>query len=833
MTKLRILLRRDTAANWTSANPVLGEGEAGIEMAAGPDRIKVGDGLTAWVDLPYLGEGQSVDSVNGETGAVTLSAADVGADPAGSAATVASTLTAHDATTGPGDHVATGGASGDVLTRTGGGAAWQAPAVDQAEADALDGRLDVVEAALPGKADDGDITALDGRLDTAETTLGHVTYRSANVRTHGALGDGTTNDTAAFQAAVTAATTSPIGEVYVPPGTYMVAPSLAIPAGLTLRGTGSGSVVKRVGGAGTNGDVVTVTGSDVTIRDITLHGNVSAGGLTGRAALDVAVDPGLSNLLVDNVRVVDAPGMGIRHICLIENLTIKDCEIVNPATTGIFVQLPTSMAPVGDGKGVRITGCLVDKSGQTTLSSHHGIAVRGSDDASTRWMDRVRIIDNDVRFPIGGGGLAIEVWAHATTIQGNATVGAEFGISKGCGVGASIVGNTVRAPSTIGIEMLADQQDDPANNAASVCVGNTVDGQDVTGVGISCSNVGGVDEAVVSGNVVRDFVDYGAHLIGPARVAVTGNLFTWNGAASGVGVPSRGLWLQNNGQDIASAGRLLVVGNLFDAGRNAATDADATGIRVDQDGDVDPGASITINDNHFAWLGTGVYFAAADSGDIDGTLSGNYFASTVTAPVAQSITGGGTVALTRIGNAGDPTSVPVPNTPVASDHGLVAWTVDPTSSVYVNVANANGTLYCNAVHVRATTAVTKLCFYVGTVAGTPVAGQNWIGLYDATGALLVSAALDSVVTSTGNKVVTVASTPVAPGRYWVGILTNAASGPNLARSGVIAPPLANFNLTAANYRTGTSGTGQTTLPASFTPSALSQSLTLHHFVAVG
>jgi hypothetical protein len=52
--------RRDTAADWTSANPVLREGEPGFELDTG--FVKVGDGTTAWVDLPYLSSGGSSSS---------------------------------------------------------------------------------------------------------------------------------------------------------------------------------------------------------------------------------------------------------------------------------------------------------------------------------------------------------------------------------------------------------------------------------------------------------------------------------------------------------------------------------------------------------------------------------------------------------------------------------------------------------------------------------------------------------------------------------------------------------------------------------------------------
>lgn len=46
-----IKLRRDTAANWASANPVLAQGEAGLETDSG--LVKYGNGTSAWADLQY------------------------------------------------------------------------------------------------------------------------------------------------------------------------------------------------------------------------------------------------------------------------------------------------------------------------------------------------------------------------------------------------------------------------------------------------------------------------------------------------------------------------------------------------------------------------------------------------------------------------------------------------------------------------------------------------------------------------------------------------------------------------------------------------------------
>lgn len=50
-----IQIRRDTAANWTSENPILAQGEMGYETDTG--KLKFGDGSTAWSSLSYYSAG--------------------------------------------------------------------------------------------------------------------------------------------------------------------------------------------------------------------------------------------------------------------------------------------------------------------------------------------------------------------------------------------------------------------------------------------------------------------------------------------------------------------------------------------------------------------------------------------------------------------------------------------------------------------------------------------------------------------------------------------------------------------------------------------------------
>jgi hypothetical protein len=68
----RIQFRRDTSANWTRVNPVLEDGEPGLETDT--NYIKYGDGNTAWVDLDYASTGGSGNALVNNDATVSLGA---------------------------------------------------------------------------------------------------------------------------------------------------------------------------------------------------------------------------------------------------------------------------------------------------------------------------------------------------------------------------------------------------------------------------------------------------------------------------------------------------------------------------------------------------------------------------------------------------------------------------------------------------------------------------------------------------------------------------------------------------------------------------------------
>jgi hypothetical protein len=106
-----------------------------------------------------------------------------------------------------------------------------------------------------------------------------------NVKSHGAKGDGTTDDTAAIQAAIGAAKTSGKRFVFIPPGIYRVTSiSLRGVEGFTFGGSGAGSdrpnghvTMLRSIGASAGKPMLDLTGSNsVSLRDLHVWGESAA-----------------------------------------------------------------------------------------------------------------------------------------------------------------------------------------------------------------------------------------------------------------------------------------------------------------------------------------------------------------------------------------------------------------------------------------------------------------------------------------------------------------------------------------------------------------------------
>jgi hypothetical protein len=159
--------------------------------------------------------------------------------------------------------------------------------------------------------------------------------------------------------------------------------------------------------------------------------------------------------------------------------------------------------------------------------------------------------------------------------------------------------------------------------------------------------------------------------------------------------------------------------------------------------------------------------------------------------------------------------------PTPDQQGWLAWNYDP---VYCSNASNLTTQTVAVARIVLPTAitVTNIAIYAVNAGATLTSGQSFIGLYDATGTRqAVSADQSAAWVSSGLKTVAM-TTPysAAAGTYFVALLCNGTTPMGPARTNSSGAIIANAGLTAATFRFGIAASGQTALPASFTPSSM-------------
>ena len=127
----KILLRRDTKANWDSVNPVLSNGEIGLETDT--QRFKIGDGEERWTERSYYADADYIAAqYNGKLEAAVAAAETATAEgEARAAASATAAATASDAASDFANTAAGyASAAGDSATAAAGSAADAQEALD-------------------------------------------------------------------------------------------------------------------------------------------------------------------------------------------------------------------------------------------------------------------------------------------------------------------------------------------------------------------------------------------------------------------------------------------------------------------------------------------------------------------------------------------------------------------------------------------------------------------------------------------------------------------------------------------------------------------------------
>jgi Pectate lyase superfamily protein len=138
-----------------------------------------------------------------------------------------------------------------------------------------------------------------------------------NVKAYGAKGDGTADDTAAFQNAESGAHTATGGIIFVPPGTYKLTASLSLQAGdqmlcvpkvnlVDAPPTDKGGAILNFTGLGSTTDGIDILGNHNNVKIVGCTLNMNSSGQYGIYA------SGSSNDTFENVTIIDPVGDGFR-----------------------------------------------------------------------------------------------------------------------------------------------------------------------------------------------------------------------------------------------------------------------------------------------------------------------------------------------------------------------------------------------------------------------------------------------------------------------------------------------------------------------------------------
>lgn len=224
---------------------------------------------------------------------------------------------------------------------------------------------------LAAKATDTAVVHLTG----AETVTGAKTFNANtlldkgshvfNVKAYGALGDNSTNDTTAIQAAITAAQTAG-GTVYLPQGIYRISAALTVTASnVVIKGAGFGATTIYLNNT-SNTNMITVSGTgtvNVAIQDITLNGNKANNLVSGHGiSINTPYSTTDTQHLIMNVDVINSKQDGI--------IISGDTRVVRMFSTRVK-QAGTYGFDLG-GSDHQLTNCIADAVVQ------HGFAFFGS-----------------------------------------------------------------------------------------------------------------------------------------------------------------------------------------------------------------------------------------------------------------------------------------------------------------------------------------------------------------------------------------------------------------------------------------------------------------------
>jgi parallel beta-helix repeat protein len=495
----------------------------------------------------------------------------------------------------------------------------------------------------------------------AQGTGSYPPYNVLFVANFGAVGNGTTDDTAAIQSAINALGNNGVlqfqaGKTYAVSGT-----------GLLISGLTNACIDFNNCGIKALANSLQVTGNYLTcvrlkncIRCVIKHGSFDGGGYSGAfIGLDTCTD----TLVLGNVSTNAAGGGGqFVSIAGLRNIWESN-EALNSAASPI--------------RGFWLGGTNAGQ-GETDLIVRFNKAIR----------------NGATGFSVGGDGLQV----IGNFAAQNGWSGGGAGINCGGGTNHVVMGNVSRENGFHGY------QTDNAGGTLVGCVlsGNLFYGNTHSGIYVANGINFAISGNVVSGNATGGTFDPEIDILNCQAVSITGNTISMPASAINTAI---GVGLPSVCADVA------IVGNVV---RNASNSG--WGILLYAQGPASSLQGVTVTGNLLSGGAYGIYVRVNDPAGVLGSvnISGNDIANAATtALLVAAATAGQIFDLRLIGNTGSPFSIDANTTPVAN-HGNT-WNQVLQAGYTYGAAVPN----CSQGMVQAWTCNANCTFFTPTFAPLP------------------------------------------------------------------------------------------------------------------
>ncbi len=235
----------------------------------------------------------------------------------------------------------------------------------------------------------------------------------------GARGDGTTDDTAAIQAAIDSVAATGGGVIWFPRGVYLITAKLRIKDLVSLWGEGPGlSIIRTATNMGilVGNDDTDNGNSDITVRGLSMDG----GGVVSTTVLDFRAQNGGGTSLCHRIYIDDCETYGTTlvgiHVAEVEDVRVTNCHVHDTDRDGIQIFSAT--------RGL-VQGCRIVDTGDDCIS-FSGIGPVGvaTDCAAIGNFCQSSLVEGS---SVGSGVVFTAV--HSGLAVGNTIHGGTFGLS--------------------------------------------------------------------------------------------------------------------------------------------------------------------------------------------------------------------------------------------------------------------------------------------------------------------------------------------------------------------------------------------------------------------